>query len=126
MGNLLDRMRDKGRLDSTQSTTLAQADAPVIQRTKLVLDYFADSVTSRNDDDPKSKRVSFLLKKVAQDAIEEASEVPPEIMELYMAQAAAVLYYAATGEVIVNMPLPEDFPEVTPELAPVFVGELES
>lgn len=119
-------MRDKGRLDSTQSTILVQADAPVIQRTKLVLDYFADSVSSRNDDDPKSKRVSFLLKKVAQDAIEEASEVPPEIMELYMAQAAAVLYYAATGEVIVNMPLPEDFPEVTPELAPVFVGELES
>lgn len=58
----------------------------------------------------KNPRVIFMLNKLVADALEEASEVPPEILEFYMGQAAATLLWAATGQTVPSMPLPDDFP----------------
>lgn len=68
--------------------------------------YFAESIGTRN---PQAKKVSFILEKLMGDALEEAAEVPPEILELYMSQAAGVLWYAATGETGSHIPIPDDF-----------------
>lgn len=125
---ILERMSQKGRSSAevTPSSTLALGEAPVVQRTRLVINYFTKSLAQ--GEDRNSKRVAFLLKKLTEDAIMEAQDVPPEIMELYMTQAAAVLYYAATGQVAPATPLPDDFPDVSdnPALAPVYMGELEA
>lgn len=101
--------------EDSKSSTLALADPPVIVRTRAVMDYFVNSVQNRSDD-AKSSKVMFILRKIVEDALEEASEVPPEIMELNMRQAAAILYYAATGEAAEGAPLPSDFNLPAPEL----------
>jgi hypothetical protein len=110
------------------STTLAPVDPPIIQRIRTVSAYFTQSLQKNRG---QSGKVGFMVNKLISDALDEAGEVPPEILEFYMGQATAVLYWAASGETIVNMPLPDDFdvpPVVMPHLAiaPPAVGEIES
>lgn len=67
-------------------------------------------MTSTIDDgSKKGKRTAFLIKKLIAEAAEEMDDVPPEMISFYMNRAAAMMYWAATGERIVNMPLPPDF-----------------
>lgn len=113
--------------DSTEeSTTLVPAEAPVFLRSRLTMKYFIDSMMQSGVTGSKSK-VAFMMKRLVEEALDEAQEVPPEILELYMAQAAAVLHWAATGETILNMPLPADFPTESVSLTVVRnTPELES
>lgn len=78
-----------------------------------MLDYFIGNI---GNDTVKNRRMSVMLKRIAAEAADEMSDVPPEIIELYFTQAAGVMYWAATGERIYNIPLPNGF-EVPAELS---------
>lgn len=70
------------------------------------MDYYAQYLKSIGG---TSARAAILVQRVFNDAMEDAEEIPPEFMELYLKQGSAIMYWAATGETIVNMPLPEEF-----------------
>lgn len=110
MGDLIDRMRNKGRENSEYSIQVQDEpeaeDAPVIKRIQLMLDYFISNI---GQDTAKNKRVAYMLKRIATEAADEMADVPPEIIELYFKQAAGVMFWAATGEQIINIPLPAGF-----------------
>jgi hypothetical protein len=71
-----------------------------------MMGYFLGSV---NDGSAKGKRTAYLLNKLAQEAVNEMAEVPPEMVEFYFKRAAAVMYWSATGERVLGMPMPDDF-----------------
>ena len=60
-------------------------------------------------EDKKSKRFKFLLRKIVGEATEEIDNVPPEMLEYYFKRAAHMMYWAATGCTIENMPMPPGF-----------------
>ena len=76
---------------------------------QITADYLLKSI-SRNGE--TGNKAAFLMKKVMLDSFKDLGEVPPDITEFYMRQAASVLYWAATGEVVTDTPLPDDFPAV--------------
>jgi hypothetical protein len=97
------------------STTPAQDDPDVIRRTKIAMGYFTQAIV-----EAKGSRVGVFMRALTEEMLEESAMVPPEFLEFYMKQAAAILYWTGTGENIVNMPMPHDFKSIIPkELRPV-------
>lgn len=121
---MLDRMMDRGSLltpqTESQSSTPAQDDPPVVRRMQVTADYLLRSI-SRNGE--TGNKAAFLMKKVMLDSFKDLGEVPPDITEFYMRQAASVLYWAATGEVVTDTPLPDDFPAVDWQGNPMVTNE---
>lgn len=78
----------------------------VIRRTKYMMSFLLKDV---NDGTKKGKRTAFLLNKLVNEAYEELVDAPPEMIEFYIRRTAALMYWAATGERIVNIPLPQNF-----------------
>ena len=109
---MLDRMMDRGsplsRTDS-RSSTPAQDDAPVVGRLRVTMEYLLRSISASSETGSKA---AILMKKVMLDAMHDLADVPPDIVEFYMRQSASVLYWAATGQVVTDTPLPDDFPAV--------------
>lgn len=50
-----------------------------------------------------------IVKRIANDMLEDVREFPPELVELYIKQVAALLYWTAEGSVMDDIPLPDDF-----------------
>lgn len=50
-----------------------------------------------------------IVKRIANDMLEDVREFPPELVELYIKQVAALLYWTAEGRVMDDIPLPDDF-----------------
>jgi hypothetical protein len=73
---------------------------------EVMMNHFLADI---DDGSQKGKRTAFLLRKLVSEAVEEMGEIPPEMMEFYFKRAAAMMYWAATGERIVNIPLPPSF-----------------
>lgn len=78
----------------------------VVRRTKYMMQFLLKDI---NDGSKKGKRTAFLLNKLVDEAYEELVDVPPEMVEYYVRQTAAIMYWAATGERILNLPLPARF-----------------
>lgn len=123
---LYERIRDKGIPEPPEatvalpSTTPAQDDPDVIRRTKIAMGYFTRAIQ-----EAKGSRVGTFMRMLTEEMLEESAMVPPEFLEFYMKQAAAILYWTATGENIVNMPMPSDFTNTIPrELRPSETKEL--
>lgn len=111
MANMMDRLRnlstDSRMQDSTTPVAAELETIPqVLQRTKALMKYLMEDLKKKST---ASKRGMFILQRIIDDAVEEAREYPPEMIEAQMRQAAASLYWAATGQNIVNIPLPEEF-----------------
>lgn len=76
--------------------------------------YFTDAIRTT-----KGNKAASFMRMLTEDMIEESSMVPEDMLEFYMKQAASILYWTATGETIINMPMPSDFKNVIPrELRP--------
>lgn len=106
---------DRGSLVSrTESSSGIQEQAedapPVVARMQVTAEYLLKSISQNGGD--SGGKAAFLMKKVLLDSFKDLTEVPPDITEFYMRQAASVLYWAATGEVVTDTPLPDDFPAV--------------
>lgn len=96
---------EKGRASeprALESTTLVQADAPVIQRLQTVVKYVSSMV-------PKGAKGASIVNRVASEMLLDVTEIPPEFVEFYVKQLSVLLYWTATGETLDDMPLPEDF-----------------
>lgn len=104
----MDRGSPLSRTDS-QSSIPAQDDPPVIARMRVTMEYLLRSISASSD---TGNKAAILMKKVMLDAFHDLADVPPDIVEFYMRQSASVLYWAATGEVVTDTPLPDDFPAV--------------
>lgn len=76
---------------------------------RVTTDYLLKSIARQGGDGSKAM---IVIRKVMLDSFHDLAEVPPDIVEFYMRQAASVLYWAATGEVVTDTPLPDDFPMV--------------
>jgi hypothetical protein len=74
---------------------------------RFVLNFFLSDIAS--DGSAKQRRIQFLLRKLVDEALEEMGEVPPEMIEFYFQRAAHMMYWGATGQVIENLPLPNNF-----------------
>lgn len=120
---LLDRMKATDDLEFddpilgehqtlTPLSTLVPDKPDVLLRMEAMMEYFTKSI---DDGTKKGRRTSFLIKKLIQEASEEIADAPPEMISFYIERSAALMYWAATGERIVNIPLPDDF-RVPPEL----------
>src|SRR5579863_3464615 len=114
---LLDRMKSTDDLEfddpilgdpRTQgSLSTLVADKPlVLRRMELMVEHMTKSI---DDGTKKGKRTAYLVKKLIQEASEEIADAPPEMISFYIERSAALMYWAATGERILNMPLPKDF-----------------
>lgn len=96
---------EKGRASEpkvSESTTLVQADAPVIKRLQTVVKYVSGMV-------PKGAKGAGIVNRVASEMLLDVTEIPPEFVEFYVKQLSVLLYWTATGETLDDMPLPEDF-----------------
>lgn len=71
--------------------------------------YFTKAVV-----EAKGTKVGVFMRALTEEMLEESAMVPPEFLEFYMKQAAAILYWTATGEAILNMPMPHDFKSIIP------------
>lgn len=76
------------------------------RRIEYVLDAMLADVKG---EDKKSKRFKFLLRKIVAEATDEIDNVPPEMLEYYFKRAAHMMFWAATGTTIENMPMPPGF-----------------
>lgn len=104
----MDRGSPLSQRDS-QSSIPARDDAPVIKRMRVTAQYLLNSISSSSETGGKA---AILMKKIILDSFNDLADVPPDIVEFYMRQSASVLYWAATGEVVTDTPLPDDFPMV--------------
>lgn len=128
---MLDRMMDRGSPLTPQtessSSTPALDEAPVIKRMRVTTDYLLKSIARQGGDKTKAM---IIMRKIMADSFNDLVEVPPDITEFYLRQSAAVLYWAATGEVVTDTPLPDDFPAVdyqgNPMIMPAERLEIES
>jgi hypothetical protein len=50
-----------------------------------------------------------IVRRLAVEMISEIRDYPPEIVELYVKQVAALIYWTGSGEVIKDFPMPPDF-----------------
>jgi hypothetical protein len=115
MAGLLERMAERARtpaLDS-ESTILEPGDdfayPDIIVRAKVMMAYYMEALQADNRAAVRNAaRVFFRL---FNEAMEEMAEAPPEYIAEYLKQGAAVFYWAASGESILNVPVPEDFHE---------------
>lgn len=118
LGLTLDPQTGEVSESSTQGP--AELSEP-LKRAQLVFRYFSQGIS-----EAKGNKVGYLISKLTDELLEEAADVPPEILEFYMRQSTAVLYWAATGEQIINLPMPHDFRNTIPaELRPPQLGEIE-
>lgn len=105
--NDLDQPESLQSLPTTEPGILAQDERPyVVRRVEVMMNHFIGDVDNGTK---KGRRTAFLMKKLIAEAAEEASDVPPEMMEFYFKRAAAMMYWAATGMRIENIPLPPSF-----------------
>lgn len=81
--------------DTAQAdTAIALADPPVYSRIAAMLEmYTSGGMSSR------SKKAMFLLKRIIDEALEEARDFPPEMVESELLKSSAVLYWVATGSI---------------------------
>lgn len=96
---------DKGRTPgplALESSTLAPADTPVVERLKKVVEYVSKMV-------PSGAKGSAIVRRMAMELLNDVSEYPPEFVEFYLKQFSALMYWTAMGETIDDVPLPEDF-----------------
>jgi len=99
---LLDRMMKGPSTSQEPSSTLVRVvDPPVITRIKQVMDYVTN-MAGKNDMPP-------IVRRLAQEMISEIRDYPPEIVELYVKQVAALIYWTGSGEIIKDFPMPPDF-----------------
>lgn len=84
----------------------------VVRRVEILLDYYLSTI---DDGSARGHKISFLLKKLMNEALEEFAlmDTPPEMLEHYLRQSSAMLWWGATGENIANVPLPPSF--LTPD-----------
>lgn len=94
---------------------------------RVTTDYLLKSIARQGGDKTKAM---IIMRKIMADSFNDLVEVPPDITEFYLRQSAAVLYWAATGEVVTDTPLPDDFPAVdyqgNPMIMPAERLEIES
>lgn len=105
-------------LEPSELSTLEAVElAPTLRRAKLVFDYFGQTIK-----EAKGSKIGFLIQKFTEELLDEAADIPDEVLEFYMRQSTAILYFAATGERIINMPMPQDFINyLPPDLIPAGV-----
>lgn len=103
-------MSDPKRALDQPSTIPEPVDADIVRRTKIAMRYFTDTVA-----EAKGNKAGMFMKMLTEEMLEESEMVPPEFLEFYMKQAAAILFWTATGERIINMPIPHDFAAVIPK-----------
>jgi hypothetical protein len=94
----------------------------------ITLDYFTRSLAKAKAEPGKNgmSKATFMLNMVSKEMLEEAGEIPPEIISFYLDQLAAVVHWSATGQFVPEMPLPDDFPYHpmnAPQAAPETVDE---
>lgn len=91
-----------------QSSTLAAAEpvTPELQRIQFVMDHLLGKLKDGSD---KNNKLAILLQRVAAEAIHDLEDVPSEFLEEYFQQTAAMFFWGATGQVILNVPLPPGF-----------------
>ena len=99
----LEKDRANPEADS-QFSTEVQVNNPVMQRAKVAVTY----MVSKGGNSPKASTMR-IVNKIVQEALIDASDVPPEIAEFYMCQLSAMIRWVATGEDSGEYPLPEDF-----------------
>ena len=104
---ILDRMLDKGRntrpaLESSTPDQAVDGEAPVYDRMEKVIKYASSMVPSGN-------KSGMIMKRVGADMLEEIRTFPPEIVELYLKQFAALMFWVAEGNTLDDFPLPPDF-----------------
>jgi hypothetical protein len=121
---ILDRQRQKDSnlslpIQDSELSTLVRdeislpADVPVVlKRIEATMNYFLKS----SGDNAKSRKYRRIIAMITQDALEEIEIAPPELVEYYFTRAAALIYWSATGQRIINVPWPDDF-VIPPELS---------
>ena len=103
-------MQNRGMRSAPKSSIQEQDSppkSPVIERFVATTEYFLSVMTS--GEDKKMGRTAQLLRMILTEATDELRDAPPEILEEYFRQAAGTMYWAATGERIMNIPLPAGF-----------------
>lgn len=50
-----------------------------------------------------------IINRMAIEMVSELRDYPPEIIELYVKQVAALIYWTGSGEIIKDFPMPPDF-----------------
>lgn len=108
--SLIERMMNKGqsipanRLELTSGSSTPEADDPaVLIRMRKVVNYISAMVPASGN------AMGPIVKRIANDMLEDVREFPPELVELYIKQVAALLYWTAEGRVMDDIPLPDDF-----------------
>lgn len=112
---VLDRMMAKGspsQSTPTQELSSIQAEVEyqspdVVRRVNLVTDHFLNAM--RTEGDTKMKRVARLLQAIVSEAMDDLNDVPAPLLEMYMAESAALVMWAATGRWIPGAPPPDGF-----------------
>lgn len=101
------------RIQTSPSTLAAADEYPlVLRRTTAMMKHLLKDVDNGTK---KGKRTAYMLGKLMDEAQEELVDAPPEMIEFYLKRTSAMMFWAATGERIVNIPLPSDF-KPAPEL----------
>lgn len=80
--------------------TIPEAD--VFTRLKKVIGYVSSRI-------PAGSKGSSIAKRIADEMLNDMTEIPPEFVEFYLKQLAAMIHWTATGQSVDDMPLPEDF-----------------
>jgi hypothetical protein len=93
--------RDLSTSPELSSTLVRVVDPPVVQRIKQVMNYVT-SMAGKNEMPP-------IVNRLAMEMISEIRDYPPEIVELYVKQVAALIYWTGSGEIIKDFPMPPDF-----------------
>jgi hypothetical protein len=90
----------------TQHSTPDQGEPFVVQRVRAMLDFLLRDAVHANF---KQQKMAKMIRRLADEALSELCDVPPELVEHYFTRTAAMMYWAATGETILNIPLDENF-----------------
>ena len=99
---------DTPAIQSPGQDSQVEQQSDVLQRVNAVLGYFSRQAAGGKGGS-KTEMYGRILQTLAAEAVEEMAEVPDEMLAYYMGEAAAIIYWASTGERIVNLPLPRDF-----------------
>lgn len=89
--------------ETTQSSSLVQADPPVIQRSRFLIQYALEHTKGQ---------IPWMVQSIVEEVIEEMADLPPDkVQDLadYLAMTAKILTWAATGE---TGDMPEDFKQM--------------
>jgi hypothetical protein len=109
-------MQQKGT--RSQSLTIPEPDetdfpevpaSQVHKRVTAMVDHLSGLMLKMNEHSPRGSTMAKMLSRITKEAINDLQEAPPEIIAHYFEQVSAMMYWAATGLPIANIPFPEGF-----------------